>query len=159
LSLTFVIIIEGSKGEPGVKGSKGEPGNATCDVDTRWMLTTDSCGGFRQSTYDSSVYYAVSYSSTWEKDRFYSCPTGHHWASTEEGRAIFQNNNHWSGIYVYYSQCGWNGYTFGGVSRYYFRFRDSFTTDAYKHAGNYDEYQIQFYSGTAYFAGIVCIKD
>lgn len=128
-------------------------------VDTSWMLTSDSCGGFRQSTYHPSVYYAVSSSSTWDKSKHYECPRGHHWACTEEGRRIFKNNNNWSGTYVYLNQCGWNSYAFGGTRRYYFRFRDSATTNALKHAGNHDEHKIQFSSGTGYFAGIVCIKD
>ena len=123
------------------------------------MLTTDSCGGFRQSTYNSSVYYAVSALNTWDKSRFYHCPIGYHWPCTEEGRRIFKNNGQWSGKNVYKSQCGWNGYSFGGVDRRYFRFRDSATTSAYKYAGHYDEYQIQINSNTNYFAGIVCLKD
>ena len=36
---------------------------------TSWMLTSDSWGGFRQSTYNSSVYYAVSTSNTWDKTK------------------------------------------------------------------------------------------
>ena len=38
-------------------------------VDTSWMLTSDSCGGFRQSTYDRSVRYAVSLSDVWDKSK------------------------------------------------------------------------------------------
>ena len=73
---------------------------------------------------------------------------------------IFKNNNNWSGINVYDNQCGWRAYTFGGISRWQFIFRDSATTNAYKHAGNYDEYQLQFFSGSAAnFAGVVCIRD
>jgi hypothetical protein len=33
------------------------------------------------------------------------------------------------------------------------------TTNAYKHTGHYDDYQVQFDSSTTYFAGAVCIKD
>ena len=56
-------------------------------------------------------------------------------------------------------QCGWTGNTFGGVDRYSFRFRDSATTNAYKHSGNYDEYRLDFSSSTSSFAGVVCIRD
>ena len=48
------------------------------------MAIGDSCGGLRQSTYDSSVYYAVCSSSTWYKSKFYHCPEGYYWACTEE---------------------------------------------------------------------------
>jgi hypothetical protein len=129
------------------------------DAATSWMLTSDRCGGFRQSTYDNSVYYAVSKSNTWDRTKDYSCPCGYHWATTDEGRKIFKSNNNLSGTFVYYNQCGWSGYRYGGVNRYYFRFRDSATTSAYKHAGNYDEYQLQFSSSTNSFTGIVCIKN
>jgi hypothetical protein len=126
---------------------------------TSWMLTSDRCGGFRQSTYDNSVYYAVSKSNIWDKTKDYSCPCGYHWATTAEGRKVFKSNSNWSRTYVYQNQCGWSGYTYEGVNRHYFRFQDSATTNAYKHAGNRDEHQVQFTSSTSNFAGIVCIKD
>ena len=128
-------------------------------VDTSWMLTSDSCGGFRQSTYDRSVRYAVSLSDSWDKSKIYDCPVGYHWASTDEGRKIFKNNNNKSGVYVYYSMCNWTGYVWGGKTRHYFRFRDSASTNAHKHAGNYDEYKVEVTSSTNNFAGIVCIED
>ena len=128
-------------------------------VDTSWMLTSDSCGGFRQSTYDKSVRYAVSLSDVWDKSKIYDCPVGYHWASTDEGRKIFKNNINKSGIHVYNAQCKWSGYVWEGKNRYYFRFRDSASTNAYKHSGNNDEYQIQTSAATSQFAGIVCIKD
>jgi hypothetical protein len=127
--------------------------SAGCDD---WMLTTDGCGGFRQSTYDSSVYYAVSASTTWDKYKYYQCPRGYHWACTEEGRRIFQSN---TGVSVYSSQCGWSGYNFRGSTRYYFRFRDSAKTSAYKHAGHRDGYEVQTGYDRSSFAGVVCIKD
>ncbi|XP_062508018.1 immunoglobulin superfamily member 10-like isoform X2 [Corticium candelabrum] len=123
--------------------------------DTSWMYTSDNCGGFRQSTYDSSVYYAVSSSTTWNKSKYYHCPAGYYWACTEEGNRIFKKNNNWSGTHTYYNQCGWSGYQ---NNRYRFRFSDSISTNSYKHSGNYDEYQLQYESSTSYFAGIVCIK-
>ena len=120
------------------------------------MLTADSCGGLRQSTYNSSVYYAVSSSTTWDKSKFYHCPEGYYWACTDEGRKIFKSTS--GSTYVYYGQCGWSGYNFAGAARYFFRFRDSASTNAYKNAGNYDAYQVETTTNTKYFAGIVCIK-
>ncbi|XP_062523403.1 hemicentin-2-like [Corticium candelabrum] len=127
--------------------------------DTSWMLTSDSCGGFRQSTYDRSVRYAVSLSNVWDKSKIYACPFGYHWASTEEGQKIFKNNHNWSNVFVYHRQCNWSRYDWGGKTRYIFRFRDSASTNAYKHAGNYDEYQVEYSSTTSNFAGIVCIEN
>ena len=124
-----------------------------------WALRTDNCGGFRQSTYDRQVFYAVSESNTWSKTTVYSCPCGYYWASTQDGIRIFGSNNNWSGINVYASQCGWSGYVYGGSNRYYFRFRDSASTNAYKHAGSHDEYKVAYSSSTSLFAGIVCLKE
>ena len=122
------------------------------------MLTSDRCGGFRQSTYNSSVYYAVSTSSTWDKTKYYRCPCGYHWATTEEGKKIFKNNKSWSGKYVYSTTVSVDGadidleVSLGTAS-------GSATTNACKHAGNKDEYQVQYTSNTMHFAGVVCIKD
>jgi hypothetical protein len=124
-----------------------------CD---EWMLKADDCKGFRQSSYNKSVYYAVSASTTWDKYKYYQCPRGYHWACTEEGRRIFQSN---TGVSVYSSQCGWSGYNFRGSTRYYFRFRDSAKTSAYKHAGHRDGYEVQTGYDRSSFAGVVCIKD
>ena len=121
------------------------------------MLRTDNCGGFRQSTYDPRVFYAVSKSTTWSKTTVYSCPRGYYWASTQDGKIIFGRNSNWSGVYVYHGQCGWSSYTYAGYARHYFRFRDSASTNAHKHAGSYDEYQVDYFSST--FAGIVCLKE
>ena len=122
------------------------------------MLRRDNCGGFRQSTYDPRVFYAVSESVTWSTTTVYSCPRGYYWASTQDGKIIFGKNNNWSGVYVYYGQCGWSGYVYAGSTRSYFRFRDSASTNEYKHSGNYDEHHLQSSSTTSEFAGIVCLK-
>ena len=132
--------------------------DCTCSEDMNWMLTSDSCKGFRQSIYNRSVYYAVSSSTTWNKSKYYHCPVGYYWPCTEEGRKIF-NDNSWSGPNSYFGRCGWSSYTYGGGTRYYFRFRDSSSTSAYKHAGNADAYQVQTTSSTSNFAGIICVKE
>lgn len=128
-------------------------------VNTSWMLESDNCNGFRRSTHDSSVYYAVSMSNKWDKFKEYDCPNGYHWACTEEGKRIFTGSRRYSYTYTYRSQCGWNGYEFQGVERYYFRFRDSVSTNAHKHAGKYDYSNLQYSSTTNSFAGIVCIEN
>ena len=123
------------------------------------MLRSDRCGGFRQSTYDPQVFYAVSKSTTWSKTTFYSCPRGYYWASTRDGLRIFGSNKPWSNECVYFSQCGWSGYVYAGSTRRYFRFRDSADTNAYKHVGTRDEIQVEYTSTTSDFAGIVCLKE
>lgn len=58
---------------------------------------------------------------------------------------------------VYFNECGWTGYIFGGVKRIRFRFSDSSVTKGYKHAGRPDNYQVEISDSTDNFAGIVCI--
>lgn len=61
---------------------------------------------------------------------------------------------------VYYSRCGWQGSDWGGKRRVHFRFSDSSTTGAYKHAGLAESYQLLYDdAGTSNFAGVVCIAD
>jgi hypothetical protein len=65
---------------------------ASSGVDTSWMVLPrhrDLCGSFRQSAFDSRVFYAVSNHTTWLPGRTYDCPAGYHWASTEEGYRYF----------------------------------------------------------------------
>jgi hypothetical protein len=127
---------------------------------TSWMLKTDNCGGFRQSSWDSQVYFAVSRKDTWVPGQTYNCPTGYTWMSTAQAQQIFNPANANAGAsYTYHAQCGWNAYVWQQLTRYYFRFSDSHVTDAYKHAGNFDPYQIEYASTTSEFAGIVCLRN
>lgn len=126
---------------------------------TAWMNTNDNCGGFKQSTFDERVYYAVSRDDVWDPSQVYTCPSGYHWMSTAEGEAIFTTANPNSGGHVYYNQCGWNQYNWQQMTRYYFRFSDSNVTTAYKHAGNHDPHQVEYSSTATQFAGILCMKD
>jgi hypothetical protein len=76
-----------------------------------WMEQSDNCGGLRQSTSDSDVYYAVSRYNIWNQSRTYACPMGYHWASTAEGNVRFPVGGVASTNLVYSGQCGWNAYT------------------------------------------------
>lgn len=120
----------------------------------------DSCGSFRQSSFDSRVHFAVSLENTWDPERYYDCPAGFRWVSTEEGIALFPSAVDSGGplTYTYYDQCGWNGFEWGGVSRSRFRFSDSATTGAVKSAAHSDDYHPDLgdFSLDA-FAGIVCV--
>ena len=68
---------------------------------------------------------------------------------------------------VYFDECGWENFDYGGATRTHFRFRDSYKTGEYKHAGRPDSYRPDIDEAwahgnkahtTANFAGIVCIS-
>ncbi|CAM9224808.1 unnamed protein product, partial [Ectocarpus fasciculatus] len=142
-------------------------------LDVGWMLPSDYhdlCGGFRQSSFDSTVFFAVSEENEWDPDIRYDCPDGFHHASTAQGFALFtgtQDDDREAASMeptVYFGQCGWDGYTWGERSRMYFRFSDSGRTGAYKHAGRRDSYRPGIDNDdmgdpTAGFAGIVCVDS
>jgi len=141
---------------------------ASNGVDTTWMNFDDSCSGFRQSSIDPSIRYAISNSTIWNPDYVYDCPSGYHWADTEEGLAMVETGNqgshpggttHLRGKTSYYNQCGWNGYYFGGKKRRLFRFSDSHITGAYKSAGTQEDAELIVTNfETSEFAGIVCVR-
>ena len=135
-----------------------DPKSCGQDLMPDWMDTTDDCGGFRQSTWDTRVRYAVAKDNKWDKTYNYTCPAGYHWATTEEVRPWFNGPN--TGVYTYHDQCGWQAYYWGGKRRYFFRFKDSHLKNgSEKHAGNYDPYTIQNDNSINDFAGIVCVQD
>lgn len=123
-----------------------------------WWLQTDGHGGLRQSTYESTMYFAVSKFTTWDKTATYEIMDGFHWATSTEANALLSTSNIGPNK-TYASQGGWAGYDWQGQTRYFFRFSDSAINNAYKHAGNYDSYQAQYYNATHGFAGLVLIKD
>jgi len=138
--------------------------------DLTWMETSDGFKGFKQSEYHSRVYYAVSKSNKWEPNRVYDCPVGFHWATTEEGNAVFGNNKGQSTNKTYAGKGGWSdsatdisgtskGCWFNGVQRRFFRFSNSHTTNALKHVMSDEEQALSQSNSVESFAGIVCIKD
>ncbi len=132
-----------------------------CTVDLSWMDQSDDCGGFRQAQKYPTVHFAVSKSNTWDKAKNYQCPKGNHWASTAEGNALFLGSGGGTAL-VYYSQCGWNGFTWplvNGITREFFRFSDSAVTYATKNAADQEQTIPGVQNGTALFGGIVCVKD
>ena len=135
-----------------------DPKSCGQDLMPDWMDTTDDCGGFRQSTWDTRVRFAVGKSNKWDKTFNYTCPAGYHWGTTQEVKPWLNGPN--TGNRTYYDQCGWLGYSWKGKTRHYFRFKDSATQqNSYKHAGNYDPYQIEYSAALTEFAGIVCVQD
>lgn len=81
----------------------------------------------------------------------------------EQSTSIERDSSHETK--VYFEQCGWDEYTWGSKTRVHFRFRDSYKTGAYKHAGKPDSYRPDLdpfgtKTGglwTDSFAGIVCV--
>jgi hypothetical protein len=129
-----------------------------------WHLTSDSLGGLRQSTFDSSVYFAITQQQGYLSTDTFSMISGFHWASTAEAFAIFGStrNGDFSNTRVYYNQGGWNGYidNDGNSNSYQFIYNDTFSTGKYKHAGNYEEHLSNTHGNiSARVAGLVLIKD
>jgi len=76
---------------------------------------------------------------------------------------------------VYFGECGWDGFSWGGKVREHFRFADSHLTGAFKHAGAPDSRRPDFDIGSAgpfdigsagprdlrreKFGGILCVDD
>ena len=129
---------------------------------TDWMITDDDCKGFRESTWDSRIRYAVARQNVWDKSYDYKCPTGYHWGTYSEVNPMLTGAN---GTYKkYYGQCGWSGYQWHGRDRRYFRFADSKATsgtskDKYLNVNHGEPYPSATTATTAYFAGIVCVRD
>jgi ELWxxDGT repeat protein len=144
-------------------------------VDTSWMIgkwRADDCAGFRASTVDPTIHFAVADNTTWVPGQLYDCPPGYHWANTAEGKDLFRSryndDNHGSGDLTYAGQCGWNNLEWGGQERLYFRFSDSHLTGAYKHAGKSEQFRPDlddpsFGGGSPLlsvdrFAGVICVE-
>lgn len=132
-----------------------------------WWLQTDSLGGLSQSSTDSSIFFAVSDSNSYNVGDTYIAPTGYHWATTAEAQSIFDLTPTYAvhtpsfETYSYYGHGGWNGYTWENLVRYYFRFADSDSTGAIMHTGGLEDRIFSYdYAGeTNNFAGIVLVQD
>ena len=107
-------------------------------VDTSWQLRehlSDDCSGMRVSSYDSRVVYVVDDTGIWDEKKIYDCPSGYTWMTTDQAFSIFHaSNERLVSIHddplVYFNQCGWDGYEFGGIERKRFLFSDSSDTYA-----------------------------
>jgi hypothetical protein len=132
--------------------------NASVIAVDDWWLQTDTNGGLRESTTNSDYFFAVSQSNIWDKSATYESIAGYHIATTAEGIGVFNRgvNNH---IYTYHGHGGWSGYVYAGLTRQYFRFSDSDTTNASKYVGNCDGCSVQYNDTVERFAGFVMVKD
>ncbi|RLN90564.1 hypothetical protein BBJ28_00018094 [Nothophytophthora sp. Chile5] len=131
-------------------------------IDVGWSLASAmQCNSMRVSTTNNSLLYVVAKSNTWDPVKSYDCPIGSHWASTDEAFEYLSTREATSEAepYTFWDTCDWKGYSFGGVSRKYFRFSDSSITGALKHAGRLDSAPVEVSFVTTDFAGIVCIRS
>ena len=123
-----------------------------------WMDTTDDCGGFRRSSWDTRIRFAVAKNNTWDKTFDYTCPTGYHWATTTEVTPWLYATNV-GAVATYSGQCGWTTTTWNTKIRRWFRFADSTTNNKAKDTADLDGAPLEAYTGTDQFAGIVCAQD
>jgi len=101
-------------------------------------------------------------STTWNTTFNYRCPDGFRWITSDEYTENYEQSSTCNTAeHHYYSQCGWNGYTYAGVSqRHCFRFSDSTLTNGlYTHAGHKDGYIVGSHKALSSFAGIVCSAE
>ena len=126
-----------------------------------WHLTSDDYGGLKQSWMATNVYFAVDKSKIWDPDDDYEMLDGYHWASSSEYADIMAALTHVD-TYTYYSQGGWIGYVWEGLTRYIFKFSDTVATSIAKNVVSFDWHtNIAYYSyhGNNYHARFVLIKD
>jgi len=143
---------------------KSKPREGREDRDVSWMMTDDNYRGFRPlpSPGQTRFWLCVSKDNHFDQKKRYDPPRGYEWAVTEMWNSSTVLSS--SSDYNYYNQGGWSSYTFGGVVRHCFLFKDSVTAKRMIHAGNYATMGgLQSWdpltSSSGYnFAGIVVIK-
>jgi len=148
----------------------------------------DECDSMRRASFDSDVAFVVSANNVWEPGKTYDCPRGWRWMNSEEALTVFTGRNYGPSQggrdenplkkrhdlatdeeRVYYSQCGWEAWSYENVQREHFRFSDSHVTGLYKAASSPDSRRpdVDLVKGgwrgvslkTSRFAGIVCRAD
>ncbi|KAG1692930.1 hypothetical protein DVH05_024254 [Phytophthora capsici] len=130
-----------------------------------WMVKSnyrDTCQSFRPSSIDPNVFFTVAAQNVWDPEEMYDCPLGYRWMSTSEAHRVFVGITATKSSeepLTYFGQCGWREYKWGGQTRKFFRFSDSMSTGAFKHAGFRDSYRIDTGFQTDEFAGIVCYRE
>ncbi|CAK4563562.1 unnamed protein product [Aphanomyces euteiches] len=125
-------------------------------LDLSFQLTSPGCSSRRTSSLSSDILFVVAQSNTWLVNHVYDCPKGYTWMTTNQAKDVFNGGGD---SFVYWNQCGWVEYVFQGASRKWFRFADSATTGAFKHAGHVDGFPIEYSFTTTEFAGIVCLRS
>lgn len=121
-----------------------------------WIFTEDTCGGLRQSSFESSVYYARANTST--RNTSLSIPSGYHWATHEEYTTLIPSVM--SGD-VYSGKCGIpSGYPkINGVEQWEFMFSNTMSTGISIHVGVGEGQAMSVWDEPNNFAGYVLIKD
>jgi len=144
---------------------KSKPRDPREDRDCSWIMTDDTFKGFRPLPSPSGqtrFWLCVSKANSFDQKKKYDPPRGYEWAVSEMWNSSSVLSS--SSEYNYYNQGGWSSYTYGGVVRHCFLFKDSVTTKRMLHAGNYATmggFQTwdPLTSSSGYnFAGIIVIK-
>ncbi|NUN12239.1 MAG: hypothetical protein HUU55_01235 [Myxococcales bacterium] len=134
------------------------PEQCAKDLMPSWMDTTDLCGGFRQSTWDTRVWYAVSKSNVWDPAYNYECPAGFDAMTVEQAKQIFKGANN-AGAKTYQNQCGWQSNVWKNQTKTYFRYKDSGKSQYYyKDSTHADGFGLPTSGTLTNFAGMVCIS-
>jgi hypothetical protein len=120
--------------------------------DLSWMCTTDAFQGFRKLTHFPTVALAVSRSNVVVVGKAYDAPAGWHWATAAEVAAV-PGWERKPGTYNYRDQGGWQGYTWEGLERSSFTFREGYRAIR---VGMCEGMTAQI---SGHFAGIVCMPD
>merc|ERR1712100_484214 len=107
----------------------------------------------------------------WDKNKVYHCPAGWYWPTDKQYYDRLSSNGcsgnngksgqeEGGGPWAYYNKCGLQSYKIQGKGsqKYRFRFKDSKTTNAYQHAGNYMGYR-NTDTNVNEFGGIACMKN
>jgi hypothetical protein len=126
-----------------------------------WMLGGDPFG-FRD--FDTNIRLIVSASNVFVSNVEYEMPPGYRWATIAEFKANIKPSTGKS----YHNYGGWSGYTYGGVERHLFLFRESKSINGFIHfdpncvsAGSaVTNTSFNYPNSYGYkFAGLVCIRE
>jgi hypothetical protein len=151
---------------------------ATLITVDQWHDTTDLSQGLRESSFDSTVFFAVSKQNQFNFSDEYEVLDGFHLASFEEYDTLYKTylsaGNLATNNLVHHNQDGWRGYNWDGKNKYYFVLEDqlnSTTVNKVLHAGcwentitcqtarNTETLARNFTQYGHLFAGFVLIKD
>ena len=138
------------------------------EPDLDWMDTTDGFEGFKKLHHFPNMVLAVSKTGKMESAKVYEAPAGWHWGSQSEVAAIMGGGKRAQQpeMYYYTDHGGWEGTGWNGVHRLYFVFSDTLVVGGHLNP-RFGEGYIQELAEadlakrlpTAFFAGIVCVRD
>jgi len=140
-------------------------GLITTDI---WHFTGDEYSGFKQSTIDPDIYYALTTTDIFSSTDTYEALVGFHWASRDEYLSYdnTQTGSNSGGLNNFYMlNGGTGGYPTTNpnntLTQHRFMFSDSATVGGYLHASNYEGYVRTniFPNGATGMLGLVMIRS